>query len=195
MREAVQRGLACVIVKHANPCGVALGANLLEAYDRAYQTDPESAFGGIIACNRELDAATAQAIVDRQFVEVIIAPKVTPEAVAIVAAKKNVRLLECGPLAADAGPRLDMKRVNGGLLVQEADLALFNELKVVNEASRHRAGDGGSALCLAGGQIRQIQRHRLRQRQHDHRRRSRPDEPGQLGANRRHQGRTCRARR
>jgi phosphoribosylaminoimidazolecarboxamide formyltransferase / IMP cyclohydrolase len=124
-------GAACVIVKHANPCGVALGANLLEAYDRAYQTDPESSFGGIIACNRELDAATAQAIVDRQFVEVIIAPTVTPEAVAIVAAKKNVRLLECGAWQATPGQRLDFKRVNGGLLVQDTDLALFNDLKVV----------------------------------------------------------------
>jgi phosphoribosylaminoimidazolecarboxamide formyltransferase/IMP cyclohydrolase len=124
-------GAACVIVKHANPCGVALGANLLEAYDRAYQTDPESAFGGIIACNRELDAATAQAIVDRQFVEVIIAPKVAPEAVAIVAAKKNVRLLECGEWQATPGQRLDLKRVNGGLLVQDTDLALFSDLKVV----------------------------------------------------------------
>ena len=87
---------ACVIVKHANPCGVAYGANLLEAYDLAYKTDPESAFGGIIAFNRELDAKTAAAIVERQFVEVIIAPKVSKVASEIVAAKKNVRLLECG---------------------------------------------------------------------------------------------------
>ena len=87
---------ACVIVKHANPCGVAYGANLLEAYNRAYQTDPESAFGGIIAFNGRLDGETAHAIVERQFVEVIIAPEVSPEASAAVAAKKNVRLLECG---------------------------------------------------------------------------------------------------
>src|SRR5512138_267973 len=77
-------GPACVIVKHANPCGVAIGSTLLEAYDRAHKTDPESAFGGIIACNRELDAETARAIVDRQFVEVIIAPAVASEASAIV---------------------------------------------------------------------------------------------------------------
>ena len=124
---------ACVIVKHANPCGVAYGKNLLEAYDRAYQTDPESAFGGIIAVNGELDGATAHAIVERQFVEVIIAPKVSPEAIAIVAAKKNVRLLECGQWPAEPGKRLDYKRVNGGLLVQEADLSLYNELKVVSK--------------------------------------------------------------
>ncbi len=126
-------GPACVIVKHANPCGVAIGSTLLEAYDRAYKTDPESAFGGIIACNRELDAETAKAIVDRQFVEVIIAPRVSPAAVAIVAAKKNVRLLECGEWPAEPVARLDLKRVNGGLLVQDTDLALYSDLKVVTK--------------------------------------------------------------
>jgi len=124
---------ACVIVKHANPCGVAVGSSLLEAYDRAYQTDPESAFGGIIAFNGELDAATAQAIVERQFVEVIIAPRVSAGAVEAVAAKKNVRLLACGTWSAEPAPRLDLKRVNGGLLVQDADLALVKELKVVSK--------------------------------------------------------------
>ena len=126
-------GPACVIVKHANPCGVALGENLLDAYNRAYSTDPESAFGGIIAVNCELDAATAQAIVDRQFVEVIIAPQVSAEASAIVAAKKNVRLLECGHWTAETAARLDFKRVNGGLLVQQADLALYEDLRVVSK--------------------------------------------------------------
>ena len=124
---------ACVIVKHANPCGVAYGKNLLEAYDRAYQTDPESAFGGIIAVNGELDADTAKAIVERQFVEVIIAPKVSAAASEVVAAKKNVRLLECGQWAKEPAQRLDFKRVVGGLLVQDADLALYNELKVVTK--------------------------------------------------------------
>lgn len=122
---------ACVIVKHANPCGVAIGANLLEAYRKAFSTDPESAFGGIIAINGELDAATAKAIVDNQFVEVIIAPKVAGEAVAVVAAKKNVRLLECGQWPNDSKARLDFKKVHGGLLVQDADLLLSAELKVV----------------------------------------------------------------
>jgi phosphoribosylaminoimidazolecarboxamide formyltransferase/IMP cyclohydrolase len=121
---------ACVIVKHANPCGVAYGANLMEAYDRAYATDPESAFGGIIAFNGRLDGATAAAIVERQFVEVIIAPEVSPEASAAVAAKKNVRLLECGQWAGSVA-QLDMKRVAGGLLVQDADVLLNAELKVV----------------------------------------------------------------
>jgi len=128
-------GPACVIVKHANPCGVAIGANLLEAYDRAYATDPESAFGGIIAFNQELDAETAKTIVDRQFVEVIIAPWISLEAADAVAAKKNIRLLQCGDWNREDLWRLDFKRVNGGLLVQEADLQLNNELKVVTERS------------------------------------------------------------
>ena len=123
---------ACVIVKHANPCGVAVDDNLLAAYDRAYQTDPESAFGGIIAFNRELDADTAKAIVERQFVEVIIAPSASQESIDVVAAKENVRLLTCGDFS-DQQARLDYKRVNGGLLVQDADLALYDDLKVVSE--------------------------------------------------------------
>jgi len=124
---------ACVIVKHANPCGVATGSNLLEAYDRAYSTDPESAFGGIIAVNQSLDAKTAQAIIDRQFVEVIIAPDVDADAIELIKAKKNVRLLSCGSWSGNPTERLDFKRVNGGLLVQGADLALHNELKVVTK--------------------------------------------------------------
>ena len=123
---------ACVIVKHANPCGVAYGANLLDAYNRAYQTDPESAFGGIIAFNGRLDGATAAAIVERQFIEVIIAPEVSPEASAAVAAKKNVRLLECGAWSGSV-TQLDMKRVAGGLLVQDADVLLHGELKTVTD--------------------------------------------------------------
>ena len=126
-------GPACVIVKHANPCGVALGDSLRDAYDRAYATDPESAFGGIIAFNQELDGETAAAIVERQFVEVIIAPTVSAEAIEAVSAKKNVRLLACGEWAAEALHRLDFKRVNGGLLVQDADLQLLNKTEVVTE--------------------------------------------------------------
>jgi len=124
---------ACVIVKHANPCGVAIDRDLLNAYDRAYQTDPESAFGGIIAFNRTLDAETAKTIIDRQFVEVIIAPDVTPETVEVIKAKKNVRLLTCGDWPKNPAGRLDFKRVNGGLLVQDADLSLYNDLNVVTK--------------------------------------------------------------
>ena len=123
---------ACVIVKHANPCGVSVNDSLLEAYNSAYSTDPESAFGGIIAFNRELDVDTAKTIVERQFVEVIIAPSISGEAIDAVAAKKNVRLLECGQWQ-NTNERLDFKRVNGGLLVQDADLLLLNEMKVVTE--------------------------------------------------------------
>ena len=123
---------ACVIVKHANPCGVSVNNNILDAYNNAYSTDPESAFGGIIAFNRELDADTAKTIVERQFVEVIIAPSVSGEAIDAIAEKKNVRLLECGQWETTA-PRLDYKRVNGGLLVQDADLLLLNEMKIVSK--------------------------------------------------------------
>ncbi|MFA5495202.1 MAG: bifunctional phosphoribosylaminoimidazolecarboxamide formyltransferase/IMP cyclohydrolase [Porticoccaceae bacterium] len=127
---------ACVIVKHANPCGVAVSLDGIgAAYELAYQTDPESAFGGIIAFNRELDAATAKAIVDRQFVEVIIAPSISPEALAITAAKQNVRVLACGDWADGRPAALDFKRVNGGLLVQSADLGMVAEgdLRVVTK--------------------------------------------------------------
>ncbi|WP_456296570.1 bifunctional phosphoribosylaminoimidazolecarboxamide formyltransferase/IMP cyclohydrolase [Vibrio sp. AK197] len=125
---------ACVIVKHANPCGVALGNDILEAYNRAYQTDPTSAFGGIIAFNQELDADTAAAIVERQFVEVIIAPSVSAQAAEVVAAKKNVRLLECGEWSTKTSG-FDLKRVNGGLLVQDRDQGMvgLEDLKVVSK--------------------------------------------------------------
>ncbi|MGB3601561.1 MAG: bifunctional phosphoribosylaminoimidazolecarboxamide formyltransferase/IMP cyclohydrolase, partial [Marinomonas sp.] len=126
---------ACVIVKHANPCGVATAENQLAAYELAFQTDPTSAFGGIIAFNQELDAATAQAIVDRQFVEVIIAPSVSQAAADIVATKQNVRLLECGQWSANKPAALDYKRVNGGLLVQDRDdgVITLDDLKIVSK--------------------------------------------------------------
>jgi phosphoribosylaminoimidazolecarboxamide formyltransferase/IMP cyclohydrolase len=109
---------ACVIVKHANPCGVALGDTALSAYQRAFATDPTSAFGGIIAFNRPVDAATVAAVT-QQFLEVLIAPAFSPEALALIAEKKNVRVLqiECLP----ASNALDYKRVGGGLLVQHSD--------------------------------------------------------------------------
>lgn len=126
---------ACVIVKHANPCGVAIADDITKAYDLAFQTDPTSAFGGIIAFNRELDAATAKAIVDRQFTEVIIAPSVSAEALKVVAAKQNVRVLSCGQWAAQPLPALDFKRVNGGLLVQDRDIHQISaaDLKIVSK--------------------------------------------------------------
>ena len=140
---------ACVIVKHANPCGVAVAANIGEAYDLAFATDPESAFGGIIAFNRELDGATAAAICERQFVEVIIAPSISDEAATAVAEKKNVRLLACGEwsasLPAPGAAPLDYKRVNGGLLVQDRDLGMvtLDDLEVVSKVqpSEQQLGD------------------------------------------------------
>ncbi|VFT34738.1 bifunctional phosphoribosylaminoimidazolecarboxamide formyltransferase/IMP cyclohydrolase [Pseudomonas aeruginosa] len=128
---------ACVIVKHANPCGVAVvpedEGGIRKAYDLAYATDSESAFGGIIAFNRELDGETAKAIVERQFVEVIIAPKISAAAREVVAAKANVRLLECGEWPAERAPGWDFKRVNGGLLVQSRDIGMIKaeDLKIV----------------------------------------------------------------
>ncbi len=125
---------ACVIVKHANPCGAALGKDLHEAYVKAFKTDPTSAFGGIIACNRELDEETAKQIIANQFCEVIIAPKVSEAAKEIVAQKKNIRLLECG-FWDKKQPSMDCRRVNGGLLVQDRDLGMvgIDDLKVVTK--------------------------------------------------------------
>ena len=125
---------ACVIVKHANPCGVAVADSLGAAYDLAFETDPESAFGGIIAFNRALDTHTAKTIVDRQFVEVIIAPDVEDEAIAVVAEKKNVRLLRTG-MWSEPAPARDYKRVNGGLLVQDRDDGMVSreDLNVVSQ--------------------------------------------------------------
>ena len=128
---------ACVIVKHANPCGVAVDANLTQAYQKAFATDPESAFGGIIAFNRELDVATATAIVEQQFVEVIIAPSIADGVLEVTGAKKNVRVLVCGELPSPSArqAQFDFKRVTGGLLVQAQDLGLItlDDLQIVTK--------------------------------------------------------------
>ena len=125
----------CVIVKHANPCGIAQAGSLLDAYDRAYATDPTSAFGGIIAFNQTLDAVTAKAIIDRQFVEVIIAPAIAEDALPILAAKQNVRVLNSGQWPPLAIPAWDFKRVVGGLLVQDKDDGHINrtDLRIVTK--------------------------------------------------------------
>ncbi|MEM8546922.1 MAG: bifunctional phosphoribosylaminoimidazolecarboxamide formyltransferase/IMP cyclohydrolase, partial [Pseudomonadota bacterium] len=117
---------ACVIVKHANPCGVAVAANLAEAYDRAFQTDPTSAFGGIIAFNGAVDEVLARAIVERQFVEVVIAPAFTDAALQAFAARKNVRVLATGELG-ESPHDIDIKRVSGGFLVQDRDGGVLSE--------------------------------------------------------------------
>jgi phosphoribosylaminoimidazolecarboxamide formyltransferase / IMP cyclohydrolase len=131
---------ACVIVKHANPCGVAVGKDALESYSKAFQTDPTSAFGGIIAFNRAVDGAAAQAV-SKQFVEVLIAPAFTEEALAVFKAKANVRLLQValppgGTSAWDNGRNaMDIKRVGSGLLMQTADNheITIDDLKVVTK--------------------------------------------------------------
>tara|TARA_B110000908_G_scaffold170602_1_gene230665 strand:+ start:852 stop:2426 length:1575 start_codon:yes stop_codon:yes gene_type:complete len=126
---------ACVIVKHANPCGVAVAESISEAYDLAFSTDPESAFGGIIAFNRNLDKQTAEAICKRQFVEVIIAPSVSDDAKRAISAKTNVRLLVCGKWEKKSPAHFDFKRVNGGLLIQDKDNMMITreDLRVVSQ--------------------------------------------------------------
>lgn len=126
----------CVIVKHANPCGVAQADSLLDAYDLAYATDPTSAFGGIIAFNRELDEATAAEIIKRQFVEVIIAPTVSAAAQTLLAEKKNVRVLESGIWNSGNEPCFDFKRVSGGLLVQDKDFGTMSVAEVIVVSKR-----------------------------------------------------------
>jgi phosphoribosylaminoimidazolecarboxamide formyltransferase/IMP cyclohydrolase len=125
---------ACVIVKHANPCGVAVADNIHAAYEKAFRTDPTSAFGGIIAFNRPLDAKTARAIVEKQFVEVIVAPDIAADAADLLAEKKNVRVLDTGQWETGAGPQ-EFKKVSGGLLVQSSDIGKItaSELKVVTD--------------------------------------------------------------
>lgn len=127
----------CVIVKHANPCGVAEADTLLRAYDKAYATDPTSAFGGIIAFNRELDSDTAAEIIKRQFVEVIIAPAINPAAQKVLAEKVNIRALQCGEFTEVSHKVLDLKKVSGGLLVQDKDFGAVtvDDLTVVSSRS------------------------------------------------------------
>ena len=138
---------ACVIVKHANPCGVCVAGSVSAAYEGAYRTDPTSAFGGIIAFNRPLDAVTAKAIVDRQFVEVIAAPSVDENALAVLATKPNVRVLALGDLAERAGSDLEVRSVTGGLLVQTRDLGTVTaaDLQIV---TRRKPGEAELADLL-----------------------------------------------
>jgi phosphoribosylaminoimidazolecarboxamide formyltransferase / IMP cyclohydrolase len=112
---------ACVIVKHANPCGVAVAATLRDAYELAYRTDPTSAFGGIIAFNRPLDASTAKLVLDRQFVEVLVVPSLLAGAAEVLASKPNIRVLITGPLQQIPAPERELRSVGGGVLVQERD--------------------------------------------------------------------------
>lgn len=125
---------ACVIVKHANPCGVAVGATITDAYQKAYLTDPTSAFGGIIAFNRALDANTAKQILDQQFVEVIIAPGMEAGVTDILSAKPNTRVLDCTSTS-NALSGFDLRKVSGGILIQDQDNAAVTapDLKIVTQ--------------------------------------------------------------
>ena len=123
----VQQKFACAIVKHASPCGVALGDDSAQAYQKAYQADPTSAFGGVIALNQAIDEKVAKAIVAQQFVEVIIAPQVSVEASGVLSTKPNIRVLEAGVRKECGMQQLAMQRVSGGLLVQDYDRAVFDE--------------------------------------------------------------------
>ncbi len=181
---AADAAAACVIVKHANPCGVALGANAAEAYAKAFQTDPTSAFGGIIAFNTEVDAAAA-ALVAKQFVEVLIAPGFTPEALAVFAAKANTRVLQIslppgGATAWEQGRnQQDVKRVGSGLLIQTADNHVLerSDAEGGHHPPTHATAARRPAVRVEGGQVREEQRHRVLRQRHDARRGGRTDEP------------------
>jgi phosphoribosylaminoimidazolecarboxamide formyltransferase / IMP cyclohydrolase len=191
---------ACVIVKHANPCGVAVvpdaEGGIRQAYELAYATDTESAFGGIIAFNRELDAETAKAIVDRQFVEVIIAPSISAhEAREVVASQSQRTLARLRPVVQPSVRRPGTTSAStAGLLVQSRDIGMISQRRPQGRhpARPDRAGDPRPDLRLESGQVRQVQRHRLRQEPPDRRSRRRPDEPRQLRAYRRDQSRARR---
>jgi len=127
---------ACVAVKHQNPCGVALGESPLEAYRKAYEADPVSIFGGIVAFNRPLDGPTAEALAE-VFLEVVLAPSFSPEARAVLARKKNLRLLQV-PFPAQ-GPYLDLRRLRGGVLLQDADAQDPIDPKVVTQKAPEEA--------------------------------------------------------
>ena len=181
---------AAAIIKHANPCGVATGASLVEAYEKALTCDPVSAYGGVVALNRKLDAAAARKIVEI-FTEVIIAPEVDDEALAIVATKKNLRLLVAGGLPDPRAPTLAVRSVAGGLLVQDRDAGALDAatLKVV---TRRAPSDGRARrprVRLEGVQARQVERDRLCAGRGHGRRRRRADVARRFGAHRRAQGR------
>ncbi len=179
---------ACVIVKHANPCGVAIADTALNAYKLAYSTDTTSAFGGIIAFNRELDAESATQITANQFVELIIAPSATEAALKVTAAKQNVRVLTV-PLS-NAHNQFDFKRVSGGLLVQTPDALNVQAVATQSrdQAATHQGTTDRPVVRLACGEICEVQRHRVLQGRSDTGRRCRADEPRGQHTHRQHQG-------
>ena len=184
-----ERTAAVAIIKHANPCGVAEGATLREAYAKALACDPVSAFGGIVAVNRLLDADAAEEIV-KTFTEVIIAPDASDEALAIIAAKKNLRLLVTGGVPDPRSAAMTAKTVAGGLLVQGRDNAVVDDLdlKLVTRRAPTDQETGRPEVCLPGGKARQVECHRLCKATGDGGNRRGPDEPCGFLAHRGAQG-------
>ena len=184
-----KRTAAVAIIKHANPCGVAEGSSILDAYTKALRCDPVSAFGGIVALNRTLDAEAARAITEI-FTEVIIAPDATDEAIAIVGAKKNLRLLLRRRPARSARPRADGevagRRAPGAVARQRGGRRHGPQGR--HQARAHQFGTRRPGVCLPHRQAREVEHHRLRQGPRHRRHRRRPDEPGRRRPHRRPQG-------
>ena len=182
-------GPACAIIKHANPCGVATGATLAEAYKAAFDCDPVSAFGGIIAVNQPLDGPTAEAIASI-FTEVVIAPDADADAQAVFAAKKNLRLLVTGALPDPRRPGLALRQIGGGMLVQSARQRRRHprRLQGRHQARADRGRMDRHAVRLDRRPPRQVQRHRLCQGRQHRRHRRRPDEPPRFDPHRRPKG-------
>jgi phosphoribosylaminoimidazolecarboxamide formyltransferase/IMP cyclohydrolase len=140
---------ACVIVKHANPCGVAVSDNPLHAYELAFQADTTSAFGGIVAFNRPISGDVAQKIIDTQFAEVVIAPMIDDDAKTVFSNRKNIRVLECGNLQRDRAGEMHYQKVLGGMLVQEADLSLLDDENLKTVTDRAPSEDEKRDLLFA----------------------------------------------
>ena len=189
------RTAACAIIKHANPCGVAEGDSLVDAYRKALACDPVSAFGGIVALNRTLDAGAARAITEI-FTEVIIAPDATEEAIAIVGAKKNLRLLLAGGLPDPRAKGLTAKTVAGGLLVQTRDNAVVDDMELKRVTKRAPTNAELRDLRFAFRVAKHVKSNTIvyAKDSRDRRHRRRPDEPGRCRAHRRAQGRGRRER-
>ena len=165
---------ACVIIKHANPCGVAVAATHEEAYAKAFLTDSKSAFGGIIAFNGPVTRSCAERI-SHQFAEVIIAPEFDEGALELFGQKKNLRLLKIA--LGSAHNDFEFKRVGGGLLVQTPDIQLATEADLRDEEGSDAQADQRHALCVECCSLCEVQHNRLCQGRHDAWRGRRPDEP------------------
>ncbi len=169
----------CAIIKHTNPCGTAVAATLAEAYKRALECDPVSAFGGVIGVNRPVDADTATEMA-KLFLEVIAAPAFDPAAREIFARKKNLRLVEVVAVRAEVGAEERLRR--RAAAGQRRAPAQRRRSQGCQQASAQRAGDARSAVCVEGGQAREVERHSVRAQRPDHRRGRRTDEPRGFGA-------------